>query len=86
MTAGAAARPGMDDADDKEREALLLRSKTSPRFHYDDWKRWRVVLGFRGHGLALPALGDSILIEIQIHSICSERLCQIDDWKRWILF
>ena len=30
----------MDDADDKEREALLLRSKTSPRFHYDDWKRW----------------------------------------------
>ena len=30
----------MDDADDKEREALLLRSKTSPRFHYDDWRRW----------------------------------------------
>ena len=40
VTAGAAARPGMDDADDKEREALLLRSKTSPRFHYDDWRRW----------------------------------------------
>ena len=31
----------MDDADDKEREALLLRAgRSKPQFHYDEWKRW----------------------------------------------
>ena len=31
----------MDDADDKEREALLMRaSRSKPQFHYDDWRRW----------------------------------------------
>ena len=30
----------MDDADDKEREALLLRGLNKPQFHYEDWRRW----------------------------------------------